>query len=76
MKRIGKKGAGEFSRITWDEAIDTICKNFLRITETDGSEAIWPYFYAGTMGLLQRDGINRLRNFFNFFCNWYLIGIS
>ncbi len=27
-----------------------------------GSETVWPYFYAGTMGLVQRDGINRLRH--------------
>ena len=27
-----------------------------------GAEAVWPYFYAGTMGLVQRDGINRLRH--------------
>ena len=31
-----------------------------------GSEAIWPYYYAGTMGLIQRDSINRLRHYFNF----------
>ena len=66
MKRIGKKGAGEFTRISWDEAIDTICANFLRITELNGSESIWPYFYAGTMGLIQRDGINRLRHIYNY----------
>ena len=32
----------------------------------ESSESIWPYYYAGTMGLVQRDSINRLRNFFNF----------
>ena len=30
--------------------------------QTHGDEAVWPYFYAGTMGLVQRDGINRLRH--------------
>ena len=38
----------------------------LKIIKTYGSEAIWPYYYAGTMGLVQRDGINRLRHYFNF----------
>ena len=27
-----------------------------------GAEAVWPYYYAGTMGLVMRDGINRLRH--------------
>ena len=27
-----------------------------------GPEAVWPFYYAGTMGLVQRDGINRLRH--------------
>ena len=39
-----------------------IADNFISITQKYGSEAIWPYYYAGTMGLVQRDGINRLRH--------------
>lgn len=66
MKRKGNKGSGEFQRISWDEALDLICVNFNKITEEFGTEAIWPYFYAGTMGLIQRDGINRLRHIFNY----------
>ena len=66
MKRIGKKGNGDFKNITWDEALDIICSNFSKIKNNYGTEAIWPYFYAGTMGLIQRDGINRLRHAFEY----------
>jgi len=33
-----------------------------RAAERYGAETVWPYFYAGTMGLVQRDGIERLRH--------------
>lgn len=50
-----------FVPITWEEALDTITKRFNGIREEHGSEAIWPYHYAGTMGLVQRDGLERFR---------------
>lgn len=62
LRRTGPKGAGSFERISWDEALDEIAGRFLAIEAEHGSEAIWPYYYAGTMGLVMRDGINRLRN--------------
>ena len=34
----------------------------LNAEEKHGPEAVWPYYYAGTMGLVMRDGINRLRH--------------
>ena len=58
----GKKGSASFKEIEWEDALDVIAENFISITQKHGSEAIWPYFYAGTMGLVQRDGINRLRH--------------
>ena len=48
--------------ITWEEALEEICDKFTKIEQEYGSEAIWPYYYAGTMGLVMRDGINRLRH--------------
>ena len=66
MKRMGNKGTNDFKRISWEEALNTVCDNFFKIKNNYGAEAIWPYFYAGTMGLLQRDGINRFRHEFNF----------
>src|SRR6185437_4823663 len=37
-------------------------ERFSRAAERHGSETVWPYYYSGTMGLVQRDGINRLRH--------------
>ena len=62
MKRVGPKGSGQFARITWDEAMAEIAQRFLAIEAEHGAEAIWPYYYAGTMGLVMRDGIERLTN--------------
>lgn len=53
---------GSFQKISWDEALDTIAENFSRISASSGSEAIWPFHYAGTMGLVQRDGLDRFRH--------------
>jgi anaerobic selenocysteine-containing dehydrogenase len=64
LRRIGDKGVGRstFMPIGWDEALDAVAEAFLRAVQRHGSEAVWPHFYAGTMGLVQRDGINRLRH--------------
>lgn len=62
LRRTGPKGSGGFERISWDEALDEIARRFLAIEAEHGPEAVWPYYYAGTMGLVMRDGINRLRN--------------
>lgn len=62
LRRSGPKGSGQFERISWDEALDEIAKRFLAIEAEHGPEAVWPYYYAGTMGLVMRDGINRLRH--------------
>ncbi|HEX6142288.1 MAG TPA: molybdopterin oxidoreductase family protein [Geminicoccaceae bacterium] len=62
LLRDGAKGDGAFREIAWDDALDLVAEAFLRATGRYGSETVWPYFYAGTMGLVQRDGINRLRH--------------
>ena len=62
MKRTGAKGTKSFVRISWDEALDTVAEQFQKKAALHGTESIWPYFYAGTMGHVQRDGINRLRH--------------
>ena len=62
MKRSGAKGEGRFTPISWDEALDEVAQNLRRIADEFGPEAVWPYYYAGTMGQLQRDGIQRLRH--------------
>ncbi len=62
LLRTGPKGSGQFRRIGWDEALDRVAAAFRQVSETHGAESVWPYYYAGTMGLVQRDGINRLRH--------------
>ena len=64
LRRVGEKGCGidGFERISWEDALDSITEQFLRIEERYGGEAIWPYYFAGTMGHVQRDGLNRLRH--------------
>src|SRR5215831_19160664 len=47
--RKGPKGSGEFSSASWDAALDFVAEKLLREEERHGSQAIWPYFYAGTM---------------------------
>ena len=60
MKRVGRKGEGRFARIGWDEAIDTIAAKFSAIARSpDGPQAIVPYSYAGTMGILQYGSMDR-----------------
>ena len=60
--RKGPKGSGEFQRISWDEALDITAARLREAEARYGSETVWPYYYAGTMGLVMRDGINRLRH--------------
>jgi anaerobic selenocysteine-containing dehydrogenase len=60
MRRSGPKGSGQFERISWDEAIKTIVTRFNAAEKAYGAESVWPYFYAGTMGRIQRNSINRL----------------
>src|SRR6516162_8883258 len=62
LRRKGPKGSGEFEAVAWDDALDIVAEAFVRAEQQHGSEAIWPYYYAGTMGLVMRDGINRLRH--------------
>jgi anaerobic selenocysteine-containing dehydrogenase len=56
MKRAGAKGAGQFQRVSWDEALSDIAARLKTIAAVD-PEAILPYSYAGTMGLVQSEGI-------------------
>ena len=60
LKRTGPKGSRQFERISWDEALDLIAQRFLDAERKHGAQSVWPYYYAGTMGRVMRDGINRL----------------
>ncbi len=62
LMRTGPKGSGQFTEISWDEALDRTADALLAAEARLGPQAVWPYFYAGTMGLVQRDGLERLRH--------------
>jgi anaerobic selenocysteine-containing dehydrogenase len=66
LRRKGEKGSGDWQTISWDDALDLVAENFLAAEQRDGAQAVWPYYYAGTMGLVMRDGINRLRHVKNY----------
>ena len=62
LRRAGPKGSGRFAQISWDAALAEIAERFTRIAQRAGAEAIWPYHSGGNMGVLQRYGLDRLRN--------------
>jgi anaerobic selenocysteine-containing dehydrogenase len=63
LKRIGPKGSGRFEPVSWEEAMTAIAAALRRVIALYGPEAVLPYSYAGTMGLLQGDGM--AERFFN-----------
>ncbi|MDB5570361.1 MAG: dehydrogenase [Hyphomicrobiales bacterium] len=60
LRRTGPKGSGAFERIAWDEAFEEIARRFLDAERVHGAQSVWLNYYAGTMGKVMRDGINRL----------------
>ncbi len=59
MRRVGPKGEGRFERISWEAALDEIASRLRQIAEKYGSEAILPYSYGGTLGVLNGSGMDR-----------------
>jgi anaerobic selenocysteine-containing dehydrogenase len=53
--RQGGKGQGTFTRVTWDEALDSIARRMIGIKEQYGAEAILPFYYGGSNGLLTQN---------------------
>jgi anaerobic selenocysteine-containing dehydrogenase len=64
LRRVGAKGVGRaaFEPISWEAALDAVAEGLAQAERRLGNEGVWPYFYAGTMGHVQRDGIQRLRH--------------
>ncbi|WP_417684061.1 molybdopterin-containing oxidoreductase family protein [Roseibium sp.] len=62
LRRVGTKGEGRFEEISWEAALDLIAEKFLAVEAEFGAQSVWPYHYAGTMGLAQRDSIHRFRH--------------
>jgi anaerobic selenocysteine-containing dehydrogenase len=63
LKRVGPKGSRQFQRISWDEAIETIATRWKSIIAEHGAQAILPYSYLGTQGII--NGLNVGDPFFN-----------
>jgi anaerobic selenocysteine-containing dehydrogenase len=60
LRRVGPKGRGEFVPISWDEALGLIAERLGEIARSAvGPQAILPYSYAGTMGMVQGSSIDR-----------------
>ena len=55
-----------FEPVSWDAALELLTAKFSQAAKEHGAESVWPYYYGGTMGLVQRDGIIRLANAFGF----------
>lgn len=66
LRRVGPKGEGRFERISWNSALDLVAEGFTRAAAKLGPEAIWPYHSGGTMGLVQRYGMEGFRNVFGY----------
>ena len=66
LRRIGPKGEGRFVPIGWDEALDEIADRFGEAARRQGAETVWPYHSGGTMGVVQRWGLDRLRHAFGY----------
>ena len=60
LRRTGPKGSGQFAEISWEAALDLVAERFAAAMARHGAETVWPYHYAGTMGLVQRGAIRRL----------------
>jgi anaerobic selenocysteine-containing dehydrogenase len=59
LRRVGPKGSGQFEPCSWDDALDEIARRLRTIAESpDGPQAILPYSYAGTMGLVQGESMD------------------
>lgn len=56
LVRTGPKGSGEYRQVSWDEALDMVAKEFSRVRDAYGGEAILPWWSAGTQGLIQNAG--------------------
>lgn len=59
LRRVGKKGEGKFEQVSWEEALRLIADKFKEIRAVYGGEAILPYSYAGTEGVLNNASMDR-----------------
>jgi len=65
LKRVGARGEGRFERITWDEALDTVAKELIRVRDTYGPASI--LYEQGGGDIAQ---IHNARQFHNVLCRF------
>lgn len=63
LRRVGSKGAGQFEPVSWETALGEIAERLHTVIAEYGPEAVLPYSYSGTLGLLQGEGM--ATRFFN-----------
>jgi anaerobic selenocysteine-containing dehydrogenase len=56
--RSGRKGTGQFKRVSWDEALELIARKFEEARDAYGAESILPFSYGGSNGLLTQDNLD------------------
>ncbi|MBF0358996.1 MAG: molybdopterin-dependent oxidoreductase [Magnetococcales bacterium] len=62
LLRVGAKGSGEFKEISWDEAMGRVVDGLQTAIKKYGPESVLPYCSGGTMGVVQKQAIERLGN--------------
>ena len=55
LQRVGPKGSGQWREISFEAALDIVAEQFAKVAREYGPEAVWPYYYAGTMGYVIQD---------------------
>jgi len=73
LKRVGPRGEGRFERLSWDEALDTVASELVRIKETYGPKAILALTYSGSAGSLHSGNMTLrqlLRSFGGYTSAW------
>jgi anaerobic selenocysteine-containing dehydrogenase len=56
--RAGKKGEGRFQRLSWDAALDLVAERIVEVRRRHGGEALLPFCYGGSNGLLTQDAVD------------------
>ncbi|MGB1700950.1 MAG: molybdopterin-dependent oxidoreductase [Nannocystaceae bacterium] len=58
MVRVGPKGRGQFKEVDWDTALDLVARRLSEVVSRYGAEAVLPYSYSGTLGVLNGEGMS------------------
>jgi anaerobic dimethyl sulfoxide reductase subunit A len=52
LKRVGERGEGKFERISWDEALDAVASEYVRVKDTYGPMSVLLILMAGDVACL------------------------